>query len=287
MSGDFSWLTGWEVDDPGPTFGYSHRPWEQWPDTGGIRTHLVFRDSGLAEMTNGLLGAQYVRYVGDGSEDEDHGWHVHDLDWQAFTLLAGSMRQGTEQEGTTVMQAGDVACYPGLLWHREWDFSPDWEMIALRVPSKTKTISGRDSALPDRVSTMDPERRPVYTFERPESYRAGAGHEAAFEVRDLGTAAPTQGRIGMRMVRAATDGAETGWHDDEASTWFVVISGSAKLEVADEESVDLGRLAAVTIGPKMAHNISSASADFKIMELTIPAVYKTNRRDGTPAAAAA
>jgi quercetin dioxygenase-like cupin family protein len=162
-------------------------------------------------------------------------------------------------------------------------------MIALRVPAKTKTFTGREAVLPDRVATMDPARGPIYSFERPEEYAPGAGHEAAFEVRDFGASAPTQGRIGMRMLKAAAPGGATGWHYDASSSWFVVLSGSARLEVAGRPAVTLGKFDAVTIGPgpEMAHDLSAMSDDFKLMELRIPAVYETSdAADPTIASAA-
>ncbi|HEX4518321.1 MAG TPA: cupin domain-containing protein [Gaiellaceae bacterium] len=270
------WLTGWTLDDP-PKLGYSYLPRDEWPDTGGIRTHLTFRDSRLTEATDGLIGAQYVGYCGDGSEDEDHGWHFHDLDWQCFLLLAGTMTQETEEFGPTHLSAGDTAYYPGIYWHREYDFSPDWEMVALRVPAKTKTTTGRDQPLPERAAGMDPNRRAVYSFERPGAYVAGTGPEQQFAYRDLGSAIPSEGRLAMRIVKAAAPGASSPRHHHSSSSWFVVMSGSALIRVGEEPEVELGYRDAMSIGPGpgMAHTIRSASEDFKIFELTIPAEYET------------
>ncbi|HEX4518304.1 MAG TPA: cupin domain-containing protein [Gaiellaceae bacterium] len=284
----FPWLTAWAADTPPPVLEFAYVPAASWGSAGGIRGHLEFRDSGLAEATDGLIGCQYVRYVGSGdTEQEDHGWHVHDLDWQFSILLAGSMLRATDEFGTLAVSAGDATCYPGFCWHREWAFSPDWQMLALRVPAVTKTTTGRETPLPNRAATLDPARAPTYSLDRPEAYEPGVGDEEGFEVRDLGAAGPSEGRIAMRIVRSTHDGAGNGPHRHSGSTWFAVLHGTARLEVDGEPAMELARLDAVSLGPGLRHSLTAASRDFRILEMTIPAGYETTRLDRQEAVLAA
>jgi quercetin dioxygenase-like cupin family protein len=268
MAVSYPWLTGWTPAEP-VTLEYSYVPRADWARAEGIRSHLEFFDSGLAAATGGVVGAQYVRFV--GHDEGDHGWHFHDLDWQLFYLLQGTMKQGTEQLGVQEMQAGDAGYYPGFLWHREWDFSDDWEMIALRVPAKTTTYTGRETPLPERAATVDPERGPEYFFSRQAPWLPA--HGGQFEHAELPSAEASEGRVGMRIVRAARARAEADWHSSDVSKWFVVLSGSAQVEVRGREPLELGFLDALSFGPgeEFSRRVHSCSADYQVLELQIPA----------------
>lgn len=265
----FPWLTGWQDEAP-IELGYTYVPRDQWTTADGIRTHLEFFDSRLTETTGGLIGAQYVRFV--GHDDGDHGWHVHDLDWQCFYVLQGTMQHQTEQEGQVTLGAGDSGYYPGFLWHREWGFSDDCEMIALRVPARTTTYTGRETELPEREATVDPGRGPVYAYERDPWTPAGD-----FEFRDTGSTGGTEGRLGMRVVRAAREGAAHDWHYSTAAKWLVVVGGSAVVEVRGRDPLEVGFLDAFSLpaGPAGTRRVHSASGDYRVLELSIPAAAET------------
>jgi hypothetical protein len=264
-----AWATPWSETEPIrlPT-GIVRR--EDWKSTVGIRSHLVFSDSGLADATEGALGAQYVRFVGGG--DPDHGWHCHDLDWQFFYVVRGSMEHETDVGGHVVLREGDAGFYPGFLWHREWGFSPDCELLAFRVPAATTTYTGRAAELPPRSATL-PSPRPfgyVYAAD-PDGWTAvGSG---GLEARELGSAVPSDGRIAMHLVRATRDGAGGELVGGQASTWAVVVRGSARGQVTGRPELELGVLDAVTLGSDegVRLRLGSCSADFALLTLAIPA----------------
>jgi quercetin dioxygenase-like cupin family protein len=268
-----SWSTGWTAADP-PSIGHSAVQGGAWYVAGGIREHLAFADSGLAAATGGLLGAQYVRFTGSGAGDS--GWHCHDLDWQFWYVLRGSMVQENAELGTTVLSAGDSGYYPGFLWHREYGFSDDCELIALRVPAVTRTFTGRGTPLPERAGRLDPRRRPVFSLDLPEAYVPVDG--GPFEARDLGTVEPTAGRIRMRIVRARGPGRGATRHVHTAAKWFVVLGGAATIAIDSAPPRELGYLDAISIGAGVPHALGPFTAGFSVLELAIPALHETVRR---------
>ena len=259
----------WDAGEP-LRLAYGYCPREQWPLAQGVRDHLEFRDSGLATATAGTIGAQYVRFVGRARDE--HGWHVHDLEWQFFYVLRGRMVHETEEAGRRTLVAGDSGCYPGFLWHWEGRFSSDCEMLALRVPAKTTTSSDRREPPPER-RLVDPTFGPLYASADPGDWIAAPHPAEGFERCDLGSARASEDRIGVGLLRATGAGASSAWHSRDASTWTVGLAGSALVEVADRDPVELGVLDALSLGPgpQMAYRLLSWNEDFAALELSIPA----------------
>jgi hypothetical protein len=233
-----------------------YTPRTAWARTGGIRAHLRFWDSGLAAATGGRLGAQYVASI-QTPADDDHGWHFHDVEWQAFYLLSGRMRHETEAYGELTLRAGDAGVYPGFLRHREWDFAPGSEMLALRSPAVTVTTTGYEAPLPAGVR----ERAPVYSSAG--FVPAGAG----FEARALGSLAAPPSRVGLRVIRAFAPGSATPW-DPAASTWLCGLSGRAEV-VVGRTTCSLGRLDALALAPGERTELVACSAGFEALELSL------------------
>jgi uncharacterized cupin superfamily protein len=98
------------------------------------------------------------------------------------------------------------------------------------------------------------------------------------EYRDLGLAAVTNGRIGVKHIRALkplTDPTGWHWHDMTAHYLFVLrgwvtfrfagVAGDVTLHAGDGLSQPAG----------VAHNVISRSDDLEVLEINEPAVYGT------------
>jgi quercetin dioxygenase-like cupin family protein len=266
------WTNGWTAADP-PSIGHTSVPAGSGAWEPGLRPHLQYRDLGLAEATNGLFTAKHIR-VADGGGGTATDWHCHDLDFQFFYVLKGSIKIETQHGEVHTFGPGGAGCVPALYWHRESEFSPDYEVIEITSPGDVETITGRESELPREV---DPELRPVYTHDTPDQYSLGAGPRKFFEYRDFGTRGLTDDRIHVHIVRATEPGAGTGWHYHTMAQWFMILRGSSYIRVEDGPLVKLDELDAMCIGdgPDMRHNVAPFTGDYVVLEMCVPAIYET------------
>jgi quercetin dioxygenase-like cupin family protein len=267
-----TWTNGWTVADP-PKIGHTSVPADSGTWEPGLRPHLEYRDIGLDEATSGLFTGKHIR-VKDGASGAETDWHCHDLDFQFFYVLKGSIKIETQHGDTHVFGPGGAGCVPPLYWHKESEFSPDYEVIEITSPGNAATITGRDTPLPREV---DPDLRPVYTHDTPDQFALGAGPRKFFNYRDLGATELTDGRIHVHIVRATEPGAGTGWHYHTMAQWFMVLSGSSFIRVEDGPLIPINPLDAMCIGsgPNMRHNVAPFSGDYSVLEMCIPATYET------------
>ena len=104
------------------------------------------------------------------------------------------------------------------------------------------------------------------------------GPRADVEYRDLGLAAATHGRIGIKHIRAiARLPHATGWHWHDMSAHFVyVLKGWIRFRfagVAGDVTVEAGSGLSQPAG--VAHNVVARSDDFEVLEINVPAQYGT------------
>jgi len=104
------------------------------------------------------------------------------------------------------------------------------------------------------------------------------GPRADVEYRDLGLAAATGGRVGIKHVRAiAPLPKATGWHWHDMSAHFVsVLKGWITFRFAGVDGdvvVQAGDGLSQPAG--VAHNVVARSDDLELLELNMPATYGT------------
>lgn len=126
-------------------------------------------------------------------------------------------------------------------------------------------------ALAQSLSTLALADGATAAFER-------EGLRADVEYRDLGLAAATQGRLGIKHIRAIKPlPAPTGWHWHDMSAHFVyVLRGSLTFRFAGVEGdvvVQAGSGLSQPAG--VAHNVVARSDDLEVLEVNVPAVYGT------------
>jgi quercetin dioxygenase-like cupin family protein len=266
------WITGWTASDP-LQIGYVSVAHDEGRWEPGMRPYLEYRDLGVAEVTGGKLGAQHVR----SRERASSEWHCHDLDFQFFYVVKGSITIENTKSETVTLGPGDTGYHPGLFWHRE-TISEGYEVVEITGPAKGETITGRESPLPPRASALDPARHSFYSLDREENYVLGDGPRSFFKYRDLGTAARTDGRIHLHVVRATGEPGEgTGWHYHSMAQWFMIVGGTSdiRVETRPRQTLVSGDTMCIGSGPRMRHNVAPFSGDYAVLEMCVPAEYET------------
>jgi len=111
------------------------------------------------------------------------------------------------------------------------------------------------------------------------------GPRADVEYRDLGLAAATGGRVGIKHIRAIMPLPKaTGWHWHDMSAHFVyVLQGWITFRfdgVDDAVTVHAGSGLSQPAG--VAHNVIARSDDLEVLEINVPAQYGTFDLDAPP-----
>ncbi|MEO8485673.1 MAG: cupin domain-containing protein [Betaproteobacteria bacterium] len=105
------------------------------------------------------------------------------------------------------------------------------------------------------------------------------------EYRDLGFAAATGGKIGVKHIRAIAPFPQpTGWHWHDMTAHFVyVLQGSLTFRFAGVEgdvTVRAGEGLSQPAG--VPHNVMARSDDLEVLEVNVPAAYGTWNLDAPP-----
>lgn len=269
-----TWMTDWTADEPlHIDYGLAAMAdgtWEQGP-----RAPYESRDLGLAVATDGKMGARHLRRASGTTVSGQ--WQHHEIDFQWLFVTHGSLTVENEDGETVTLEAGDSAYLPPYWRHRESDVSADFQALEVVAPATYETRVGEDAAKADRAGEFA-DQRPVFNYDRPESYVRGDGPRSYFEYRDLGLREPTDQRLHIHIVRSATDEpmeGGTGDHHHTMSQWFMPIAGWADIEVEGQGGRRMypGDLMCIAAG--MSHNVPAYSVDYATLEMCVPAEYDT------------
>jgi mannose-6-phosphate isomerase-like protein (cupin superfamily) len=105
----------------------------------GPRADAEYRDLGLAEATDGRIGARHIRALGPFAQET--GWHWHDMTGHFVYVLKGWIRfrfQGI-LEAVTV-SAGGCLSQPAGVPHNVIERSDDLELIEINMPARFGTF---------------------------------------------------------------------------------------------------------------------------------------------------
>ena len=267
-----AWRSGWTADDPVVVgSGFVAHDGGEWVRE---QPFLERRDLGLAGVSDGKLAATHIRMVGDEPIFVD--WHCWDLDFELFFVLGGSLTVDTERGESHTLARGGSGYQPGLFWHRS-HMSPDFECVLITGPASGDGLTDRDAPLPPRAATLDPERDGVYTPDRPDLYAKQDG--PGFRARDLGTAGPTEGRVGATVYRANAAAGGSDWHAHSSAQWVFVLEGETELTVDGLDGGTPHTLlpgAALAIGTSARHAQGAFGADYAMLSLMLPARFETS-----------
>lgn len=110
-----------------------------WND--GLRGFFAYRDLGVAEATEGRVGAHVIRARGPSNEPGEP--HRHTLDFQLVYVLRGWVDFEYDGVGRVRLEQGSSVVQPPGIRHAELAHSADLEMLEITLPAsfETKTAS--------------------------------------------------------------------------------------------------------------------------------------------------
>lgn len=251
---DPEWVSGWPacgaLELPDSHIASDEAEWTAWPGTG-----LEGRALGLSEASGGLLSGQHIRATGtDAGQGE---WHCYDLDFEFVYILDGELALENLDGRVHVLRPGSSFYHPRFCWHRDLHRSGDLQVVRLTSPVSEERFDGLGAALP---ALLPPMRTGVYTHAAP--------LDGAPFTRDLGTNAPTGGRIAMQVVHAGRPG-RTDRPVAMTGRWLYVVAGTA--EIAGEQSLPVRLAPGDTFSVASAHGgdpaFRSLTEDFTFLEM--------------------
>lgn len=274
MPAPTEWKTGWDAEHPlriRTTF--TGRDDGEWAP--GLRNGVQYRDLGLAQATDGKMGALHIRLTEEADREAD--WHFHDVDMQWFYVLKGSITIRSEDGREVTLTAGDSAYHPPCWRHQEFDASSDYEAIEITAPANPETVHGKDAPKPAHADQFA-HLEAVYNHDRPENYVRGDGPRSYVSYRDLQTRKPTDGRVHIHVIKVGDEpqpAGGTGDHTHSMAQFFMPLKGW--IELTAEGQPDRRCLPGdfYMIDSETVHNAVSASDDYMTLEMCVPADYDT------------
>jgi mannose-6-phosphate isomerase-like protein (cupin superfamily) len=233
------------------------------------RAGMGYRDL-LPDRLGGSFVASHIT-IADGGPVSDYVHH-HDIRFQVIHCVRGWVRLVYEDQGPPfVLEAGDTVLQPPHIRHRVLESSPGLEVLEVSSPAEHPTLVSHDIELPTSAEAPDRD----FGGQRFVLHRLGDAswvpwRGAQFEAADTGISVATDGLAAVRTVRAtaARAASEPARHDAELVLWFVE-DGSAVLHL-DHELRPFVRDDAVALPPGVMFRLADASADLRLVEVTLP-----------------
>lgn len=203
------------------------------------RAGMHYRDL-LPSRAGGRFIASHIR-IPDGGPVGDYV-HFHQVGFQLIYCRRGWVRVVYEDQGPPfVMHAGDCVLQPPTIRHRVLEASPGLEVIEVASPAEHPTF--RDHVLVLPTAEFNPDRdfggqRFIRHVAASASWQATP--QPGLDVRETAIAAASQGRVGVRVVRA-TDAVTAVQWDSEGSALRLlhVLAGGVELDSPNTGTVRL------------------------------------------------
>lgn len=103
----------------------------------GRRSFFEYRDTGLADATDGSYRAQVMRAT---DVMDSTGWHYHVCDLQFVYILKGWVELEFEGGRVERLAEGGAMAIPSGMIHNELAVSPDFEALEVAVPAEMETV---------------------------------------------------------------------------------------------------------------------------------------------------
>jgi len=272
------WRSGWPAGDA-PDLEFLSVAADEGRWSAGQWPSFEYRDLGLAKASGGKISAAHLRAIGGGRsslDGDDEPWHRHEVDFELFYVLSGSVRIQNPNGEEFTLPTGSACYHPPRLWHRHCEITSDFSCVRIVSPVDAATEPLPANRSPEGFPTGGP--RGLYTFDIDAAYQPGVGPCAGYWIRDLLTDDLTDGRIHAQVVRALDGtGGGPGWHYHTSAQWLMVLSGQAELcrEDGTCQTLAVGDSVCIGRGPRMKHRASPASEGYAFLELCMPADYQT------------
>jgi quercetin dioxygenase-like cupin family protein len=105
----------------------------------GLRQFFAYRDLGVADATQGRVGAHVIR--ARGASDAPGERHHHTLDFQLVYVLRGWVDFAYDGAGRVRLEAGSSVVQPPGIRHAELAHSADLEMLEITLPAQFSTAT--------------------------------------------------------------------------------------------------------------------------------------------------
>lgn len=243
------------------------------------RAGMQYRDL-LPGRYGGRFIASHIR-IQTGGPVPDYVHH-HGVRFQMIYCRRGWVRVVYEDQGDPfVMHEGDCVLQPPYIRHQVLECSDRFEVVEIGSPAEHETLVDHELPLPTA------EHRPQRDFGGQRFVRhtardaSWASWRDGFEMRDTGIAAATGGTASAIVVRAAGAPAQKYTIHGAEFVFNFVLSGTATLRFAEHDTVALGVDDAAAIPAGIAHAFGDTSHDFEMLEVALPADYRSMPTDAS------
>lgn len=237
------------------------------------RAGMQYRDL-IPSRLGGSIIASHIR-IPDGGPVPDMV-HFHKVGFQLIFCYKGWVDVVYEDQGPKRrLTAGDCFIQPPEIRHRVLEASDGIEVIEIGVPAEHVTEIEHVITLP--TPDFRPERE--WEGQRFVHNLAKGADWAPFRVpgfvaRDTTISANTRGVAGVQVVRPGEGAAPWTKHDADILFSFVM-GGSMLLEGEGKDPQRLTEGDAFVIPPGMATRYAEPSADFELLEVSLPGAFRT------------
>jgi quercetin dioxygenase-like cupin family protein len=233
------------------------------------RAGMQYRDL-IPDRFGGRFIASHIR-IPDGGPVADYVHHHH-VHFQMIYCVRGWVRVAYEDQGLPMlMEAGDCFLQPPHIRHRVLESSDNMEVVEIACPAEHETCVDHELELP--TNTLNGTREfsgQRFVFHKAKEAIWSPWRSAGFEQQDTGIERATGGVASAVVVRASgTIDSSSLRHDAEIGFLFV-LQGTAALESEGAGRFQLEENASVAIPAGLACELSSVSADFKMLEVFVP-----------------
>lgn len=236
------------------------------------RAGMAYRDL-VPTRLGGAIIASHIR-VPDGRVPDMV--HFHKVGFQLIFCVRGWVDVLYEdQGGIRRLTAGDCFIQPPQIRHRVMEAGGDIEVIEIGVPAEHVTEIDHEMALP--TPDMRPDRewdgqRFVHNLAKGATWQPF--RLPGYICRDTTINANTKGVAGVQVVRKGEGPPAPARHDSDILFGFVM-AGEMTLEGEGKEPYRLGRGDAFVIPPGMVTRWADPSADFELLEVSLPGAFST------------
>lgn len=105
-----------------------------------FRPHLLMRDLGVADVTDGAVSIYVTKVTQAYSSEVEPGMHYHMPAFQYFYVLRGWQKMYFEGQGEITMWTGSGWLQERGIKHQVLDHSSDFEILVINLPHKFDTV---------------------------------------------------------------------------------------------------------------------------------------------------
>jgi quercetin dioxygenase-like cupin family protein len=238
------------------------------------RAGMHYRDL-VPSRLGGAIIASHIR-IPDGGPVPDVV-HFHKVGFQLIFCYKGWVDVVYEDQGGPIrLTAGDCFIQPPEIRHRVLHASEGIEVIEIGVPAEHVTEIDHVMALPTAQVRRDREWQGQKFVH---NQAAGASwqpfRQPGFVCRDTTINANTRGVAGVQVVRRGDGDPVWTTHDSDILFGFVM-AGGMTLQGEGKDPYRLTAGDAFVIPPALRTRWADPSADFELLEVTLPGSFRTD-----------